>query len=366
MNFILIGCFILVGSYLLMVIFFIIGWKRLPEFELSPHRMDGKFPVSVVVSCHNEEEHLPRLLSALLRQTFSDFELVLVDDHSTDGTYKIMQEFSSAFSNMKFFQSEIKGKKNALQKAVNIANGELMITTDADCEPCESWIETICNFYFQYRPHLIIAPVKLKSNSKIFPQLQKLEFASLVASGAGAAAFGKSILCNGANLAFPKKIYSNHVNDLHNELLSGDDMFLLEGVKKSKGEIRFLKSTLAMVETKTAEKLRDFFQQRKRWSSKFSAYRDKDVITVALLVFLTSFFLLCLFILSLITPRMWKYFFVCFMVKYLIDGYFLYSVRKFFDLRSVWFYALLLSLIYPFYVVITAISGVFFGQKSWK
>jgi cellulose synthase/poly-beta-1,6-N-acetylglucosamine synthase-like glycosyltransferase len=116
MNFILIGCFILVAFYLLMVIFFIIGWEKLPEFELSPHRMNGKFPVSVVVSCHNEEEHLPRLLSALLRQTFSDFELVLVDDHSTDGTYKIMQEFSSAFSNMKFFQSELKGRKMLCRK----------------------------------------------------------------------------------------------------------------------------------------------------------------------------------------------------------------------------------------------------------
>jgi hypothetical protein len=105
--------------------------------------------------------------------------------------------------------------------------------------------------FFGISSRLIIAPVELKSNLKIFQQLQKLEFASLVASGAGAAAFGKPILCNGANLAFPKKIYSIHVNDLHNELLSGDDMFLLESVKNSKGKIRFLKSIWRMVENKS-------------------------------------------------------------------------------------------------------------------
>lgn len=363
--------FVLVASvlllfYLVMVITFTVSWKKLPEFDPSHHFEQKKISVSIVVCCHNEEEKLPQLLSALLCQTHSDYELVMVDDHSTDGTYKIMQEFCSRFPKVKYFQSELKGKKHALQEAVDIASGELIITTDADCEPRKNWVETICNFYWHFHPDLIIAPVELKSNLKIFQQLQKLEFASLAASGAGAAAFGKPILCNGANLAFPKKIYSIHVNDLHNELLSGDDMFLLESVKNSKGEIRFLKSTLAMVETKVAENLSTFFRQRKRWSSKFSAYRDKDIIAVALLVFLTNFSLLCFFVLSLITPTMWTYFIVFFVLKYLIDSSFLYSVRKFFGLRNVWFYAFLLSLIYPFYVVITAFSGVFSSQKNWE
>jgi len=350
--------------YFLLIIFFIKGWKKLPDF--TPGETNKNIlSVSVIVPCHNEEKNLLSLFEALSVQTYQDFELLLINDHSTDATESIIKNHLPIFKNAVYFSSKEKGKKKALQEAIELAKGELIITTDADCTPSNKWIETIIDFYSQQNCDLIIGPVKMKNDSSFFQRLQTLEFVSLIATGATTAASGKPILCNGANLAFLKKSFLESKNDLHDEELSGDDIFLLQSIKKRQGKIQFLKSTEAFTETQACKTIAEFFKQRKRWASKSKTYQDKFTVFIALLVFLMCFNILVLLIVSIMQPIFWKIFITIFIFKYLLDASFLATVSKFFSIKNMWRNAFFLSLFYPFYVVLVTIAGIVFKQKKW-
>jgi len=356
----LIICFL----YLILLSAFIFGWKRTPNFEPNGNESVNT-KLSIVIACRNEEDHLRRLLSSLAQQSYQNFELILVNDHSTDKTKKIIENVQISFPKIQLVDAIGFGKKNALKEGIQIATGNLIVTTDADCIPSFHWLESIVCFQNSFPSDLIICPLKLFGKSTLFSCLQTLEFCSLVASGAGAAGAGMPILCNGANLAFTKKTWLTSQDDLNEEELSGDDIFLLESVKKRGGVVRFLKSESAFVVTEPAVTLVSFFKQRRRWASKSPAYTDLHLIYTACVVFAISLLPFLLIGFSFFEPQLWVVVFLVFGFKYLIDSYFLFSVRTFFHLQHVCIYSFLLSLIYPFYIVSVGVTALIFKPKSW-
>lgn len=359
---------ILIGVlYFALVLIFVVGWRRTPLFEPDESvDLHSGLSISVVIACKNEENNLPKLLSCLQMQSCQHFELILVNDHSSDATMSVMEAAQSLFLNIKVIDAELCGKKNALKEGIMAASGSLIITTDADCLPGPNWLKVICSFQQSQPCDLIICPVQLTENKSLFARLQALEFNTLIASGAGAAGAGMPILCNGANLAFTKEAWMQSKLDLVALQMSGDDIFLLQSIKKRGGIIRFLKSESAIVFTEPANTLTAFFKQRRRWASKSPAYTDIQLIFTACIVFFISFCMLILVFSSLFYPSLLVVFFYIFGVKFIADIIFLYFIRSFFKEEQLWFHSFLLSIIYPFYIVLVAISALVFKNKSWR
>jgi len=342
-----------------------VGWTKIPVFDPTA---DEFIPVSlsVVVACRNEEVHLPRLLKSLVQQSYQHFELILINDHSTDTTAELLAEVSGFLNPVTCIHASKNGKKNALREGILRAKGDLIVTTDADCIPATTWLETILRFQEFSPSDLIICPVKMTNNSSVFSRLQALEFTALIASGAGASGAGMPILCNGANLAFSKVAWLKSQADLHMEEQSGDDIFLLQSIKKRGGVIRFLKSESAFVTTGSSETLTEFYNQRRRWASKSPSYTDWHTIATACVVFCISLLPFFLLIMAAFGMTCWYMLLFVFGFKYLLDTFFLASVRSFFQLRSIWTIALLLSFIYPFYVVFVGVSALLFKPTRWS
>lgn len=351
--------------YFFMILSFIGGWKQIPSYE--PKGIDDlDFPVSVVIPCKNEQENIVKLITCLAQQSYQNFELIVVNDHSTDGTRNYVKAAQTNYQNIKIIDAKGFGKKNALKEGITKASSDLIITIDADCMPSYHWVEAIASFYKRFRCDLIICPVGLSDKDTLFSRIQALEFSSLVGTAAGSAGAGRPILCNGANLAFTKEIWLKSQKDLHTEVQSGDDIFLLESVKKARAKIRFMKSEAAFVKTKPPQSLREFINQRRRWAGKSKLYTDWQMIY-------TAFIVLAICSLSLVFLAMsvhkWQYiigFAAIFIFKYSLDTRFLYYVRRFFQLDRIWAYSLLLSLLYPFYVVFIGFSSYFLKPNKWK
>ena len=353
--------------YSILVFIFTVGWKRMPLFQpIENYNPISKPSASVVVACKNEEHSLPNLLSRLQLQSCTDFELILVNDHSTDSTIYVMEAALAKFENVKVINAMGDGKKNALKEGISIATGSLIITTDADCTLLSDWLMMICSFQQSHVSDLIICPVQLFDNKSLFARLQAFEFTTLVAAGAGAVGAGMPILCNGANLAFTKQAWLESKHDLVDEQMSGDDIFLLQSIKKRGGVIRFLKSESAIVFTEPAKTFTAFFKQRRRWASKSPAYSDVQLIVTTCVVFGISSSILILMLSSLFSTQLLFVSISIFGIKYLVDVFFLYSVRSFFHVKHLWFYSFLLSILYPFYILSVAGSALVFKSKSWK
>ena len=110
-------------------------------------------PVSVVVAAMNEEQALPRLLDSLAAQTTGAFELVLVDDRSSDATAAIMEAHRAAAPYpVRVVRNRrppegCTGKQQALDLGVARAAGDLLLFTDADCTVPPTWVERLTAYF---------------------------------------------------------------------------------------------------------------------------------------------------------------------------------------------------------------------------
>ena len=97
--------------------------------------------ISVVIIALNEEKHLPILLKCLSKQTYKDFEVIVVDHGSTDGTGEWLATIDDPRFSTLFVPRVEQGKKFALREGINRAKYEVILLTDADCEPASGqWI----------------------------------------------------------------------------------------------------------------------------------------------------------------------------------------------------------------------------------
>ena len=350
--------------YAILIFVFAKGWDKTALFTAEPESVPDPW-LSVVVACRNEALQLPSLLLALQNQSIRNFELILVNDNSSDDTSVVMESAKSSFNNITIVDCKGNGKKQALKAGIQVASGELIVTTDADCRPHPEWIATICSFMHRHPTDLLIGPVNTHTPNSFREKLQQLEFVTLVASGAGAAGAGLPIMCNGANLAFTKKAWFESQTDLHEEQISGDDVFLLLSIKKRKGTIRFLKSEKAMVTTAVTPDLKSFVRQRMRWTSKAPAYTDFHLILTALSVFGISVVQLALLFLSFLSVQYFIGFLTVFCIKLLIDFIFCMKIKDFFSLQLSPQLLLSLSFLYPFYITTVVVLTATSRKKKW-
>lgn len=354
--------------YLLLIVIFIRGWVKTPFFDaeiISTQQESAQDKPSVVVCCRNEAHHLPALIEALKSQSYQSFELIWVNDHSSDQTQQILEESLIHFADAKIFQSPHPGKKQAQRTGIFAAQGDFIITTDADCIPASTWIETVIDFQLHQQADLIMAPVKFYRGRSLFTQIQQLEFATLVGSGMGAAGAGMPVFCNAANMAFTKQTWLDSAGDLYEEELSGDDVFLLHSIKKRKGKVAVLKSMQGMVVTGYQKTLKSFFRQRVRWASKSPKYKDGDTIVTGLIVTAINLLLPVLAVFAVFQSQWWWLFGVVFLLKLVIDTLFLITIRPFFQLKITALHVLLLSFLYPVYVIGVGVFSVFQNRSRW-
>ena len=365
MTFIWIVAFSISLFYIVLVGFFYIGWLKSviyknPKIELT-------YFVSIIVAARNEEKNILNLLKSLSLQTYYNFELIIIDDHSTDNTAKIIKENNLINCHLIVLDKNENGKKTGLSKGIQLAKGDLILTTDADCIPNNKWIESIISFYHSEKVEFIIGPVKQNHSKNFFQQLFSLDFLSLQAAGAGAAEMKKPFMCNGANLAFTKKTWQNINTISGSKFASGDDVFLLHNAINilPKNKIRFLFSEDAIVTTNPPDNIKSFFNQRIRWASKAKGYNNNTSIITSLTILLINFLLLGLVINSLFFPHLIYCFLFVFSIKSIIDFVILLSATNFYKQHSLFWYYLPLQLIYFIYISIISIFSLF-GKYKWK
>jgi biofilm PGA synthesis N-glycosyltransferase PgaC len=327
---------------------------------------DHSLFVSVIVACRNEEKRLPLLLKDIARQSLSPnlFELIIVDDNSYDSTINIASGFTG-IKNLKVLKSPGKGKKKALRTGIGASSGSLVITTDADCSMDNSWMETIVSYYCYNKPDIIICPVRLENGKGFFHRFQQLEFLSLQGITAGTAIIGNPVMCNGASLAFRKELYLKHSGNLHDELASGDDIFLLHSIKReSPKKILWLESPSAIVTTGSSDTLHAFLTQRARWISKTGYYTDRLTKLLAIVTFVTILLQTFLLAGGLFSPGLLLVFLAFFVLKSLTDYLILENVAIRYGETTLLRWFLPSQIIYPFYIIAVVLYSLWHRPKE--
>jgi cellulose synthase/poly-beta-1,6-N-acetylglucosamine synthase-like glycosyltransferase len=255
--------------------------------------------VTIVIPARNEAANIGHLLHDITQQVYPTqlTEVIIIDDFSEDGTYDICQQYTNQHTNIKVYKlQEIipentateAYKKKAIEVAVHLANGKLIITTDADCRLQQHWIHSIVSFYEKEKCALIAAPVGYYKEKTRFQHFQALDFCGMQAITGASLNMEMFNMANGANLAYEKQAFLevNGYQDIDKKA-SGDDMLLIYKIAKQfPNRVRFLKNKAAIVLTEPMHTVRDFLQQRFRWTSKSTSYQDKRITLILGLVYL--------------------------------------------------------------------------------
>jgi cellulose synthase/poly-beta-1,6-N-acetylglucosamine synthase-like glycosyltransferase len=361
--------------YACLIIYYRQSWLAIP-IDNGQLTIDNSLSVTitVIIPARNEEENIKACLESVTDQSYPKhlFEVIVVDDFSTDKTADIISSFAdrnvSLISLKDFVEDKLNSyKKKAIEIAISKAKGNLIVTTDADCVVPHSWLQTVATFYEEHKPAFIAAPVSYHHENNFLKIFQSLDFMTL--QGITGAAVNKKFhnMCNGANLAYEKKTFFEvgGFTGIDN-IASGDDMLLMHKIfELAPKRVSFLKSADAIVHTKPAATLGEFFSQRIRWASKSDKYSDKRITAVLALVYLFNVAIFFLAILSFFDYWVIYWLLGVMICKTIIELVFLYPVAKFFNkLKLLWWF----PLAQPFHIVYIIIAGWLgkFGSYKWK
>lgn len=365
--------FLLICSalYALFTVTLWIIWLRMPVGDGTAYLSNDPL-ISVIVPVRNEAETILQLLTDLDQQSYRAFEVIIADDASTDHTSALVQTFIPTASyplQLLTLTNDFTAspKKRAIAQSIAIAKGRLIVTTDGDCRVGRNWLAALADCYAKTGARLISGPVTFTAERSVFDAVQTVEFASLIGSGACTMALKHPTMCNGANLCYEKEAFIE-VGGFSgvDHLASGDDEFLMQKIAAHYPDgIRFLKSSEAIVWTKPHRTIRGFYNQRRRWASKWRAYQTYGPSLLAVFVFLSN----AAPVIALLgwLGNYWSAGFTLLTIglKILPEFVYLRQVLLFLQKRKAVVAIPLTQLIYPFYVLFFGLAAQSKGY-TWK
>jgi len=346
---------------------FIIGFNLLKPITKN---YEDTTQFSIIIPFRNEAENLPNLLNSIkeIEYNKSFYEIILVDDESTDNFLKTINDFcaKNPTINLKIIKNLRQSnspKKDAISTAISITKYNWIVTTDADCILPKTWLSSFNNCVCENNPNMFVAPVSFKSDLSFLHQFQLTDFLSMQGATIGGFGIKKPFMANGANLGYKKEIFLQLNGFKDNDfIVSGDDVFLLENfVAHDKSKVYFLKDIKALVTTFPTKNWNELVQQRKRWAAKATHFKNNFAKSIGALVFFTNFIIALALFIGLYHPI----FLALLFPKFVIDSLLIFKTAHLYRNKINHLSYLKTLLFYPFFTVYIAITSLL-SPFVWK
>jgi len=269
---------VIVAFYILQQIVFLFGFR-----QNLPRNEQYEPTVSIVVAARNEEKNIRACLESLSKIDYpkTKLEILMVDDFSTDGTGSIIDEFVNRFN---FIKKVIPneniiskpGKTNAVVNALNISHGEIVFTTDADCEVKSDWIKTQIKYFADEVG--VVCGFTLQQSYSQFTGMQNLDWIYLLTVASGTINLGVPLSCIGNNMAYRRKAYEMVGGYQSIKFSVTEDFALLHKIHSSTNyKIVYPANPNALNISAPCDDFRTLYRQKHRWGtggldSKFAGY----------------------------------------------------------------------------------------------
>lgn len=321
--------------------------------------------ITVIVCAKNEEKNILACLQSLNNLDYPQdkLEIIISDDGSTDMTGKIIDEYIKDKNNFKKIYVKqnnglLIGKANALAQAIKKANGEIILTTDADCIIPPTWAKALVSYY---KGNIgAVCGYTIPDVTNFFEGIQAVDLCYLLTVAAGTTNNGKPISCLGNNMSFLKKAYEE-IGGYENLPISvTEDFVLLNAISKlKKYQIFFPLEKDIMLSTKACDNFRSLISQKKRWAVG-GLNAPMHGIIIMIVAILTNLFV---FLTPLFFDDVWLYLAV---FKIAIDFFVVYPVHKRLGISKNLKYFFGFQIYYTLYVLILPLILLFNRKIIWK
>ena len=264
-EYILLGLTVL---YLGEMIFFRLGLERNASFDKNYSYQPN---VSIIVAARNEERNIGECLAALVKLDYlkEKFEIIIVDDGSTDQTSSVVQEYSGRYPHVKLISAEsevgnLRGKANALSQGIAQSRGEILMFTDADCTVPEAWLKETVSYYTE--GVAVVAGFTFLVSEKSFDAVQAIDWFFLYGVAAATAGWNIPLTGVGNNLSVRRSAY-DRVGGYRNLRFSvTEDYALVQAIwQTTRMRVRYPLNLETLVQSKPCASWKELYRQKQRW-----------------------------------------------------------------------------------------------------
>jgi cellulose synthase/poly-beta-1,6-N-acetylglucosamine synthase-like glycosyltransferase len=369
LNWVLLAALGLVTLVLLIYYFGVFG--KLAFYKAPTSYQNHHEPVSIIIAARNELENLQRHLIPILEQDYPEFEVVVVNDCSWDGSQAWLEELQKSYPRLKVSQlieqeKYPTGKKFALTIGIKAAKYDQLLFTDADCEPTSNqWLRLMQSKFTNGKAIVLgFSPYrKQKGFLNRFIRFETLVTAQFYLS---MALSGKAFMGVGRNLAYRKELFFKHKGFAsHQHIMSGDDdLFVNEAATSTNVAIQI--DPAAFVYTEAKKTMSAWSNQKSRHMSTGKYYKPAHKRMLGAYYAAMMLFYAAIIINLVINPFTWPIVVGIFGIKFISQTIVFYSSGKRLKCQSLAYSLILLDLIYVFYLLIYGTKGYFTkNRKHW-
>ncbi|WP_037576512.1 glycosyltransferase [Sporocytophaga myxococcoides] len=325
--------------------------------------------VSVIVCARNAKENLAQLIPSLLKQKHPDFEIILVNDRSEDDTQEyiekhFLQDSKFRFINVDSLPADWNGKKYALKQGINVAKGEIILLTDADCLPAsEFWIKSITE-NFTSETSLVLGYSPYSKENTFLNKIIRYETVYTAMQYFSLSLAGMTYMGVGRNLAYRKHtLLESKSLDKYRSVQGGDDDLTVQEISKY--------SQTAIVTKKCSQTIsipkntyKQWFKQKLRHLSVGKLYTPKSKLILGIFVMANLGFYAS-FLLLVYLESIHQIIIIVFILRtLLIISNFVLITRKLKDSLA-WYWFPILDFFYYLNYLLVGISALFSRKIKW-
>ncbi|UIR55223.1 glycosyltransferase [Sphingobacterium sp. SRCM116780] len=369
--FIAFGMLALLLLFQLYYLLFVYG--KLSRYAILSFQDQDEFdPISVIICAHNEQNNLQQFLTSILEQDYPQFEVIVVNDYSTDDTKWVLQEFQTRYPQLKIvdIKEHIRlkhGKKFAVTMGIKSASYEQLVLTDADCIPqSNNWLKEIAGALCQPNTEIVIGYSPYFKQKGFLNKLIRFETTHTAMSYLAYALKKDAYMAVGRNMAYKKSLFfKNKGFASHMHVKSGDDdLFVNENTTRDNTVVCIHPDSIVYSEPKKTWK--SYYKQKARHSGASVLYKKKHQRMLGMQL-ITSFLFYCGIILTaLFFPGYWYVPLAAYAIRLLVQLLVFRSIYKKLAVSDLIWWLPLLDIIYYFYI---CTNGLFNRKKksvSWK
>ncbi len=275
-------------STFIQLFYWLFVFSKLACYQDIKQENEERKPVSVIICAKNEAQNLKKNLPYILTQNYDFYEVIVVDDNSSDETFEVLLEFQKNFSILHPIRRNAEvtnkiGKKAALAKGIAAAKNEILLLTDADCQPnSPNWIDTMQGYInngiavgLGYSPY-----TKYKGVLNAFIRYETVQTAIQYLSFA---LWGHPYMGVGRNLIYKKSLYfSVDGFKSHEHIASGDDDLFINAIAHLDNSTIIVEKN-AFVFSEPKMTLKSFLRQKSRHLTTSTSYKLKHQVLLGLL-----------------------------------------------------------------------------------
>ncbi len=351
------------------VFYYLFFFRRLAFYHPPAKAINIEHPVSVIVCARDEAHNLVKTLPGLLVQDYkTTYEVVLVNDNSTDDTKYLIDEFRKSFKNINLIQltqeaKMISGKKFPLSMGIKSAKYEIVLLTDADCVPAsEFWIQQMQDGYDE-NIEIVLGYGAYHKKPGLLNKLIRFETFHTALQYLSYALAGKPYMGVGRNLSYKKEVFlRNKGFSSINQIPSGDDDLFINQVANSANTAICIEHT-AHTLSEPKEKWNDWMIQKYRHYTTSKYYKRGHKFWLGLYSF-SLFLVYPLLAISMIFFNWWIPL-VVFGIRFSIQAVVLFKGMKKLNESDLWPWFLFMDIWMFFYYIFTVPAIWKAPRKNW-